>query len=109
MRTYALFGLTIGLVVVGIIVYRAGVIYTRGTREAQHAVAPPEKARNLDCQLRIKKIQDAIQLYFIENGKYPEQLSDLNDIPGSETFCPITGQPYQYDYRTGNVFCPQHR
>jgi|UniRef100_A0A7V3VV34 hypothetical protein len=108
MRAYALIGLIIGLVIVGILVYRAGVTYTHGTRDGQSAVAPPERANILRCQAQIKRIEDAIRLYYIENGRYPERLEELRDILPQETYCPITGRPYLYEPTSGIVICPDH-
>uniref|UniRef100_A0A7C6AFD8 Type II secretion system protein GspG C-terminal domain-containing protein n=1 Tax=candidate division WOR-3 bacterium TaxID=2052148 RepID=A0A7C6AFD8_UNCW3 len=108
MKSYGLIGLVIGLVIVGILVYRAGNIYTRGTTETQHAIAPPERAHILQCQTQIKKIENAIQLYYAENGRYPQSLDEL-DIPLQETYCPVTGQAYLYNPENGAVICPQHR
>lgn len=109
MKSYGLIGLAVGLVIVGILVYKAGTIYTRGTRETQHAVAPLERAHILQCQTQIKKIEDAIQLYYTENGRYPQGLNELNDISLQETYCPVTGQAYLYNPENGTVVCPQHR
>mgnify|MGYP001052233722 CR=1 FL=1 len=109
MKSYGLIGLVIGLVIVGILVYKAGNIYTRGTKETQHAIAPPERAHILQCQTQIKKIENAIQLYYVENGRYPQSLNELNDIPSQETYCPVTGQAYLYNPENGTVICPQHR
>lgn len=108
-RTYAFLVLIIALVIVAVLVYKAGIIYTRGSRENQTAVAPPERANILQCQTQIRKIEMAIQIYYTENGKYPEKLEDLNDISAQETFCPVTGQAYIYNYENGSVICPQHR
>ncbi|MCX7995861.1 MAG: hypothetical protein N3A65_08870 [candidate division WOR-3 bacterium] len=105
MKTYGLIGLILGLVIVGILVYRAGKLYTRGSEESRYAVAPPERANILSCQMRIKKIEDAIQIYYAESGKYPESLDDLRDIPSTEKYCPITGQVYYYSPLTGRVAC----
>ncbi len=108
-RTYAFLVLIIALVIVAVLVYKAGIIYTRGSRENQTAVAPLERANILQCQTQIRKIEMAIQIYYTENGKYPEKLEDLNDISAQETFCPVTGQAYIYNSENGSVICPQHR
>ncbi|MEO0128927.1 MAG: type II secretion system protein GspG [candidate division WOR-3 bacterium] len=109
MKQYTLIGLVIGLFIVGILVYKAGIVYTRGTKETQHAVSPPERAHILQCQTQIKKIENAIQLYYAENGKYPQSLDELQDISLQETYCPVTGQRYLYNAENGTIICPQHR
>lgn len=109
MRIYALLGFLIGLVVVSILIYKAGTVYTRGTKESQSVVAPTARANILRCQTQIKKIEGVIQLFYVENSKYPERLEDLPGIQIQETFCPITGNPYIYNSETGTVMCSEHR
>ncbi|MEO0095216.1 MAG: type II secretion system protein GspG [candidate division WOR-3 bacterium] len=109
MKSYALIGFVVGLVIVAILVYKAGTVYTRGVKDAQHATAPLERARILQCQTQVKKIENAIRLYYTENGKYPERLDELNDISLQEKYCPVTGQAYIYSPEDGTVICPQHR
>ncbi len=109
MKSYGVIGLFIGLVIVGILVYKAGVLYTRGTKESQHAVAPLERANILKCETQIRKIGNSIHLYYTENGRYPESLDELNDISSSEKYCPISGQVYIYSAEKGTVICPVHR
>ncbi len=109
MKSYALIGLVIALVIVGILVYKAGTVYTRGTKETRHAVSPPEQAHILQCRTQIKKIGNAIQLYYVENGKYPQSLDELQVVSLPETYCPVTGQTYIYNSENGTVICPQHR
>lgn len=109
MRTYALLVLFVALVIVVILVYKAGVVYTRGTKETRTVIPPPERANILRCQTQIRKIEGAIQLYYAENSKYPESLDDLTDIQSQETYCPVTGQAYLYNPENGTVICPCHR
>lgn len=108
-RTYAFLVLIIALVIVAVLFYKAGIIYTRGSRENQTALSPPERANILQCQAQLRKIEMAIQIYYTENGKYPEKLEDLNNISAQEIFCPVTGQAYIYNSENGLVICPEHR
>ncbi|MEO0184218.1 MAG: hypothetical protein ABIL20_00240 [candidate division WOR-3 bacterium] len=109
MRTYALLGFLIGLIIVGILIYKAGTVYTRGTKESQTVAAPTVRANVLRCQTQIRKIEGAIQLYYVENSKYPERLEDLPGVQIQETFCPMTGNPYIYNPENGTVVCSEHR
>ncbi len=109
MKLYPLIGLVIALVIVGILVYKAGTVYTRGTGESMHAVSSPKSAEILQCQAQIKKIANAIQLFYSEHGRYPKNLDELEDISLQETYCPLTGQAYVYNEENGTVICPQYR
>lgn len=98
----------IAIVIVALLVYKAGVVYTRGQKENQAALSPLERTNILQCHAQIQKIEMAIQNYYSENNKYPERMDDLVDISPQETYCPITGQSYIYNPENGSVICPQH-
>ncbi|MGQ9464706.1 MAG: hypothetical protein ACUVQ3_01760 [bacterium] len=109
MRIYAFLAVVIvALVIVAVLVYKAGTTYTRGRKENQTAVSPLERANILQCRAQIQKIEMAIQVYYSENNKYPERIDDLVSISPQETYCPVTGQAYIYNPENGTVICPQH-
>lgn len=99
----------IALIIVALLVYKAGTAYTRGQKENQSAVSPLERANILQCRARLRKIETALQTFYMENGKYPEKLEDLTDISVQEAFCPVTGQAYICNPENGLVICPQHQ
>ncbi len=109
MRTYALIGFLVALVIVAILVYKAGILYTRGSEGSQVVTSPIERANRTQCTAQIRKLQMAIQHYFSENGRYPANLVDLGDISSAELNCPVTGDAYIYDPERGMVMCPQHK
>ncbi len=109
MRTYVLIGFFVALVIVAILIYRAGILYTRGSRGKEVVTTPVERASALQCSAQIKKLRMSIQYYYAENGKYPVELTDLKDISSSELSCPVTNDVYIYDPERGTVSCPQHR
>ncbi len=65
-----------------------------------------QKGESVQCMNNLSQLRQAIQMFVIDNERYPSSLSELN-LP-SMTRCPVTGQPYQYDPKTGTVRCPAH-
>ncbi|MEO0106811.1 MAG: hypothetical protein ABIL70_00470 [candidate division WOR-3 bacterium] len=109
LRTYGIVALLISVAIVGVLVYRSGNVYTKKDRMISTPVSTLERTYALDCQMRIRKIEDAIQMYYAEYGKYPDMLSDLTAIKIDETYCPVSGEAYIYDPNRGTVICPKHR
>ncbi len=99
--------LVISLLVVSILVITAMNRYT-GTRSETVVKQPVVRAQTINCLSKIRKVESAIQVYFIENGKYPEHLSDLTELSSDDLYCPLTGRAFSYSSITGKVFCPDH-
>ncbi len=66
-----------------------------------------QKGQSVECMNNLNQIRQAIQMYVIDNGAYPQSLAELN-LPANMLRCPVTGQAYQYDPSTGQVRCPAH-
>ncbi|MCD6352328.1 MAG: prepilin-type N-terminal cleavage/methylation domain-containing protein [Armatimonadetes bacterium] len=65
-----------------------------------------KKGQSVECLNNLQQLRQAIQMYTIDHDTYPPSLAALN-LPGM-TRCPVTGQAYVYDPRTGTVKCPSH-
>lgn len=65
-----------------------------------------QKGQSVECMNNLRQLRQAIQIYVADNGTYPPNLQALN-LPNMIR-CPVTGQPYQYDPKTGTVRCPAH-
>ncbi len=80
-----------------------------GKGAAINAQTPIDRAKTVQCNALLKKINDAVRLYQIENNNLPMNLSDLRELSSSELYCPVTGKAYEYDVETGRVTCPGHQ
>lgn len=69
---------------------------------------PIERAQNLTCLARIRKVETAVQMYAAENGKYPDRLGAVAELADSDLVCPLTNRPYRYDPANGRVSCLGH-
>ncbi|HIE52110.1 MAG TPA: type II secretion system protein [Armatimonadetes bacterium] len=68
--------------------------------------AAMERASGLECKSNLLQIRQAIQMYQMTGQGNPPNLKALNLGVGEEFFrCPVGGEPYQYDPRTGKVRC----
>ena len=65
-----------------------------------------QKGQSVECMNNLRQLRAAIQMYVADNGSYPPNLQALN-LPNMMR-CPVTGQAYVYDPRTGTVKCPAH-
>lgn len=62
-----------------------------------------ERAQDVLCRNNLSQIRAAISMHVATTGQYPPSLEALD--PGVPLACPIGGEPYQYDPRTGKVKC----
>jgi general secretion pathway protein G len=94
------------LVVVAIIVVLAGV-------GGAYLIGRLNDAKVDATKIRAREISQAVETFFVDNGMYPTQLTDLlvvNPQTGKGPYlknqeyilAPLTGQPYQYD-QTGSI------
>lgn len=105
----ALISLIIALLLAAILAFFAITYYTGKKGEAEAPVsAPVERAKSIQCQSQIRKIETAIQMYYGENLRYPSTLRELEDLSEEDFYCPVMNNPYDYNPRTGKVTCPYH-
>jgi len=106
---FAALSLIVTLVIVTLIALFA-VLYLRGQRgfEPARGDSPVQRARNVQCLAQIKKIEMQVQLYRVQNDRYPEALEMLEGLSEPDLCCPVTRSHYQYDPQSGRVSCPDH-
>jgi competence protein ComGC len=84
--------------------------YLSGQRDGTTGAvdSPIKRARSVECLGQIRKIEMQVQLYSVQNGRYPEGLSGLRTLSEADVRCPVTQNYYQYDVLSGRVSCPDH-
>ncbi len=65
---------------------------------------PMEKARAVECIVRLRTLTTEIKMYQAEHEQLPAYLEDVTE----DSFCPVSGDDYEYDPETGEVWCPEH-
>jgi prepilin-type N-terminal cleavage/methylation domain-containing protein len=77
------------------------------SKPGEKARTPMERAHDPECINNLSQLRQALIMAQSsdDNGKYPQQLSDLKGIPVSFLSCPESHVPYTYDPETGTVHC----
>ena len=102
---FAISALTMGfLIITAIYMYRGG-----KENNDKVMMGPIKRADKLECNSLLSKIQTAVNLYYYENGRYPEKLEDVPDLSGQSFNCPVTQRPYIYDQLSGKIICTDHQ
>lgn len=93
----------VGLVVIGLL---AGGCGSGGAGGAGRVTTTPSSdvapITNTDpCATRLHDLCGPLLLYYSVQGRLPERLTELVDVPGPERVrelvCPVSGRPYIYD------------
>ena len=80
-------------------------VHDSGTGDVEvNTEEPMEKARVVECITRLRALTTEIKMYQVENGQLPADLEEITE----DSFCPVTGDDYEYDPETGEVWCSEH-
>ncbi len=100
--------LIMSLVIVGFIAFLV-IGYMSGKGGGESAVdSPIERAQSVECLAQVKKVEIQVQMYSVQNGRYPETLELVETISEPDLRCPVTRNAYGYDPQSGRVLCPDH-
>lgn len=105
---FGIISLLVSLGVVAILVLTSANLFTGGKVPGKQINQPIKQARGIECLSNTRKIEEAAQIYLLENGKLPQTLGDLPNFSRNDFSCPVTGREYLYNPTTGKVFCPDH-
>lgn len=105
----ALISVIISLLIAAILAFFMITYYTgkRG-EEAGPVTAPIDRAKIIQCQSQIRRIETAVQMYYAEHVKYPSDLNEFEGFSEADFYCPVTNNPYEYNPNTGRAICPGH-
>ncbi len=100
----------IGLLVVIAVIAILAVVFLRPGRKGEARKSTPvqvrEKATGVECQSNLNQVRQMIQMYQMDHdGQNPPNLQALSGLPAGFLRCPVGGEPYWYDPRTGRVGC----
>lgn len=102
----------IGLLVVIVIILGLTLWFMYPSRQAKKGGAPQrstatqvkDKAEDVVCRNNLRQIRMAIQTDVMSGEPPPKSLAELH-YPAESLRCPVGGEPYRYDPRTGQVHC----
>lgn len=96
------------LLIAALVIYVAVTLYTGGTDQGDVIKTPLERGKGVQCLAQVRRIEISLQMYRAQNAQYPANLNDLDELSEDEFFCPVTGNSYEYDPKTGKVICSDH-
>ncbi len=72
---------------------------------ATNSVSTPKKAiergRLVECAANLRNLRAQIEMFNAEHGDYPKKFNPS----GSVGTCPVSGKPYVYNPKTGEIHC----
>jgi hypothetical protein len=74
------------------------------TSDSKKVKEPMEKAKAVECTLKVDGLNKEVTTYKITNEKFPATLEEIT----SDYLCPVFNVPYHYDQTSGRVWCPKH-
>jgi len=104
---FTLIGLLIVIVIIGILLamYAGGPVGgpTPGGGATTVLGGAKQRAEDVLCRNNLSQLRAAISIYRSTAAANPPSLRDLN--AGVSLTCPVGGEPYQYDPRSGMIGC----
>jgi prepilin-type N-terminal cleavage/methylation domain-containing protein len=62
-----------------------------------------QQAESVECKSNLNQIRQMIQMDAADAEQYPARIDQ--GVTASISKCPVSGQPYPYDPKTGRVWC----
>ena len=104
-RGLALVELLVAIVIIAILATVFYGLWGRG-KGGKAKSTPGEainEAKGVDCQSRLSQLRMSLSMDMMDSGQPPATIpADASSI----STCPVSGKPYAYDPRTGQVACP---
>jgi len=93
------------ITIVTIAVMKMVGVYDSGTGDVEvNTDEPMEKARAVECIVRLRALTTEIKMHQVEHDRLPADLEEITE----DSFCPVSGDDYEYDPETGEVWCSEH-
>jgi len=72
--------------------------------DAKNVRAPIEKAKAVECRIKVDALNKEVVAYKITNEKFPTALDEIT----TDYLCPAFDVPFSYDQTSGRVWCQKH-
>jgi hypothetical protein len=93
------------ITIVTIALMKAVGVNNSGTGDVEvNTEEPIERAKVVECIMRLQSVAREIKMYQVEGNQLPAYLEDVTE----DSFCPVSGEDYEYDSETGEVWCAEH-
>ena len=100
-------GIVLSLVIIALLaiafIKNAGINNSK-TSDSKNVREPIEKAKAVECRIKVDALNKEVGAYRITNEPPPTSLDEIT----TDYLCPVFNVPYHYDQTSGRVWCPKH-
>jgi hypothetical protein len=102
--TYFYYGASLVVIFSLLVYFKPTVLQHLGNSKIERANI--EIPLNLAHQTQLKRIKDALEIYYMENGKYPDRIEELisSHLIGKDDLYYRKGVSYQYELKDGRYY-----
>lgn len=82
--------------------------YAGRSKPTDKVQKPITRAESVVCMQNLRSVRQAIAAAQASDtdGKFPQSLSEMKELPAEVTHCDVGKEAYVYDPTTGQVHCP---
>jgi hypothetical protein len=102
--TYVYFGASLAAIILFLVYFKPTVLHHLGNSRIERADI--EAPMNLAHKTQLKKIKNALEIYYMENGKYPDRIEELISarLLQKDDLYYRKGVSYQYEMKDGKYY-----
>ena len=102
--TYVYFGASLAAIILFLVYFKPTVLHHLGNSRIE--TADIEAPMNLAHKTQLKKIKNALEIYYMENGKYPDRIEELISarLLQKDDLYYRKGVSYQYEMKDGKYY-----
>ena len=102
--TYVYFGASLAAIILFLVYFKPTVLHHLGNSRIERADI--EAPMNLAHKTQLKKIKNALEIYYMENGKYPNRIEELISarLLQKDDLYYRKGVSYQYEMKDGKYY-----
>jgi hypothetical protein len=102
--TYVYFGASLAAIILLLVYFKPTVLHHLGNSRIERADI--EAPMNLAHKTQLKKIKNALEIYYMENGKYPDRIEELISarLLQKDDLYYRKGVSYQYEMKDGKYY-----
>jgi len=102
--TYVYFGASLAAIILFLVYFKPTVLHHLGNSRIERADI--EAPMNLVHKTQLKKIKNALEIYYMENGKYPDRIEELISarLLQKDDLYYRKGVSYQYEMKDGKYY-----
>lgn len=107
-RAFSLVEILVVVVILAILAAFLMPHYLGGSKTAggRRIESPKERGQGVACMNNLQQIRMSLSISASgDEENRPKSLAEIKGLPSEMLRCPVGGEPYQYDPKTGKVWC----